>query len=126
MSEDPDQAGKVGPEMSEWTSGNAAEDGAPYRGWFMGAFVADEVLSGAGVEAKWGVHEAGEMRASWTDSETYSTLVVMVSGRFSVHFPGGSVTFTQPGDYVMSPPGLTHSWEAHERSTILSVRWHGG
>lgn len=89
----------------------------------MGPYVADELLSRSGVEAKWSVHEAGEKRASWTEPEADHTLVVLIDGKFTVHFRDGSVTFAQPGDYVMWPPGLTHTWEAQETSTILSVRW---
>lgn len=50
--------------MSGWTSGNATEDGALYRGWFMGPYVEDELLSTSGVEAKWSVHETGELVGS--------------------------------------------------------------
>lgn len=36
------------------------------------------------VEIKWGVHPAGEQRASWYDHEDRTTILVLISGRFRI------------------------------------------
>lgn len=93
----------------------------------MGHFVepTDSLLNATGVEVKWAIHEAGEQRAGWTEAatEVRTTLVILISGRFSVEFPGEQVDLKDEGDYATFGPGVAHSWRAHERSVVLTVRW---
>jgi hypothetical protein len=104
-------------------SGNAADEGLLRRGWFLGPFFAPGHPGHApNVEIKWGVHAAGEVRgprgrSSWT------TLSVLVQGRFRLQFDGGDILLAHPGDYAVWPPGVDHAWVAEDASTVLTVRW---
>ena len=107
--------------------GNAFEDGSPYRGWLVGSFIKpdDSVRHSRDVEIKWGVHEAGEERGAWTEGETRTSILVLISGHFVQRLPDREVELVKPGDYVMWGQGVVHAWHAVERSTMLTVRWPG-
>lgn len=104
--------------------GKAAPDAAADRGWLLGHFKApDDLRHSAEVEIKWGVHPKGERRAAWTDGEKRTALLVLISGRFRLEFPGRDVVLAEQGDYVVWGRGVDHSWEAEEESVVLTVRW---
>jgi hypothetical protein len=70
-----------------WYAGNAVDDSAGDRGWFIGHFIdpsRGEMRKTADLEVKWGIHPAGDKRAGWTKGEEHSTLVILVSGKFRV------------------------------------------
>jgi quercetin dioxygenase-like cupin family protein len=75
------------------------------------------------VEIKWGVHPQGQERATWTDGDQRKALLVLVSGRFWMKFPGRDVLLAEQGDYVIWGPGVDHSWYAEQESVELTVRW---
>jgi len=104
--------------------GNAGRDATADYGWLLGHFkdVSDPRHSDA-VEVKWGVHPAGDRRAAWVRGEERTALLVLVSGRFRMDFPDGSVTLGEPGDYVVWGKGVDHSWYAEEDSVEITVRW---
>jgi hypothetical protein len=108
-------------------AGNADQDGDSHRGWLLGHFMGDDdagVRRSTDVEVKWGVHPAGHTRAGWTTGETRTTLVLLVDGRFRLDLAtGGSHVLAVRGDYVVWGPGIEHSWQAEERSTVLTIRW---
>jgi glyoxylate utilization-related uncharacterized protein len=108
-----------------WYTGNAADDGAKNRGWLLGHFMdpSDGVRSTRDVEVKWGVHPAGEQRATWTVDDQRSTLVLLIEGRFRVDLTGASVTLQRQGDYLVWGPGMDHSWHAETDSVVITVRW---
>jgi hypothetical protein len=130
------------------TAGNAADDGAPFNGWFVGDLPAwlrerglgsDEAVAAAGmrasnlVEVKWGVHPAGVPRpGGWVASSGITTLSVLISGEFEIRFrsaqgePERVVTLRRVGDYVLSGAEYEHTWRAIEDSVVLSVRWEEG
>lgn len=127
------------------TAGNAAEDGAPFNGWFVGDLPAwlhgrgaasDEAIAALGVrassvvEVKWGFHPAGMPRpGGWVASSAITTLSVLISGSFEVSFRAREgdairiVPLRRVGDYVISAADYEHTWRAIEDSVILSVRW---
>ncbi|MEV7028803.1 signal peptidase I [Streptomyces sp. NPDC093272] len=104
--------------------GNAGKDAALDRGWLLGHFKepGDPRRSEA-VEVKWGVHPRGEGRVQWVRGEVRTALLVLVSGRFRVEFPGRSVLLEEQGDYVVWGAGVDHSWTAEQDSVVLTVRW---
>lgn len=105
-------------------TGNAGRDAALDKGWLLGHFkAADDPRHSEDVEIKWGVHPPGERRAQWVQGEQRTALLVLVSGRFRMEFPGRDVLLTQQGDYVVWGRGVDHSWEAEEASVVLTVRW---
>jgi hypothetical protein len=108
-----------------WHSGNAAEDGADYRGWLLGNFInpSDGPRKTDALEVKWGTHPAGDQRAGWTTDEQRTTLLLMVKGKFRLDLSVGSVTLEREGDYVIWGPGIDHSWQAEEDSVVVTVRW---
>jgi mannose-6-phosphate isomerase-like protein (cupin superfamily) len=112
---------------SEWHAGNAAKDGAKYRGWIVGHFIDSEEgpeRSTKDLEVKWGVHPSGEARTDWTVGERRSTLLLLVEGRFKLDLStGDSVTLDRQGDYVTWGPGTEHRWQAEEDSVVVTVRW---
>jgi hypothetical protein len=83
--------------------GNAADDGAARRGWFVGHFL--EAAAGPRrddrVEVKWGAHPAGEARAAWVQNEAATTLSILVRGRFRITFEHGEYLLAREGDYVL-------------------------
>jgi len=108
-----------------WSSGNAADDGQPTRGWLVGSFIdpSEGVRSTNDVEVKWGIHPAGDKRPEWTSDDQRTTLVLLVEGHFRVDITGGSKTMERPGDYIMWSAGVDHSWEAMADSVVMTVRW---
>jgi quercetin dioxygenase-like cupin family protein len=104
--------------------GNATVDGSADAGWLLGHFKPPgDPRHSQDVEIKWGVHPPGEERARWASGETRTALLVLISGRFRLEFPGRSVLLSEPGDYVVWGKGVDHSWQAEEASTVLTVRW---
>ncbi|MEW2632296.1 signal peptidase I [Streptomyces sp. NPDC048389] len=104
--------------------GNAGKDAALDHGWLLGHFkVAGDPRHSEAVEIKWGVHPPGEERAGWVAGERRTALLVLISGRFRVRFPGRDVLLEKQGDYVVWGRGVGHSWVAEEESVVLTVRW---
>ncbi|MDN0195489.1 signal peptidase I [Streptomyces sp. S.PNR 29] len=104
--------------------GKADHDAALDHGWLLGHFKdADDPRHTEAVEVKWGVHPRGDTRAQWVTGEVRTALLVLVSGRFRLDFPGSSVVLRERGDYILWGPGVDHSWYAEEDSTVLTVRW---
>ena len=104
--------------------GNAGVDGAARRGWLVGHFagVPGAPNRSEAVEVKWGVHPAGERRATAAVNATATTLSVLVRGRFRLRFPDRVVVLEREGDYALWPPGVAHAWLAEEASIVLTVR----
>ncbi len=104
--------------------GSAGRDAALDRGWLLGHFKeAGDPRHSEAVEIKWGVHPVGDRRTRWVTGETRTALLVLISGRFRLEFPGRSVTLAEQGDYVVWEKGVDHSWYAEEESVVLTVRW---
>lgn len=104
--------------------GRADRDAALDRGWLMGHFKEPgDPRHSEDVEIKWGVHPVGDTRARWATGEVRTALLVLISGRFRLDFPGGSVTLAEQGEYVVWGKGVDHSWYAEEESVTLTVRW---
>jgi hypothetical protein len=136
---------KIGDVSEEWEGvadgrvrvGNAADDGAAYRGWIVGHFVgvgvgvegggmlesSDDPARTGAVEVKWGVHPAGERRAVPAVNATATTLSLLVRGRFRLVLPDREVVLAREGDYALWPPGVAHDWLAEEDSVVITVRW---
>ena len=110
---------------TSWHTGNAYDEADRHRGWILGHFISpkDLVRTTGDLEVKWGVHPAGQKRDNWTEGETRSTLLLLISGRFRLHLATGSTTLARQGDYVTWGPGIDHSWQAEEDSTVVTIRW---
>lgn len=107
-----------------WHVGNAAEDSSDYRGWFVGHFIGgDDLRCSEDVEIKWGVHPAGDRRASWQGEEHRTTVLLLVSGRFRIDLSDTSTVLERQGDYAMWGAGVGHSWEALDDSIVITIRW---
>mgnify|MGYP001953992361 CR=1 FL=1 len=113
--------------MSErsWYQGNAADDGADRRGWILGHFMEPSAgdRSTESLEVKWGVHKAGEERHDWVTGDKRTTLVLLVSGKFTVRFRDGDALLVTQGDYLVWGPGTDHSWRADTDAVVITVRW---
>ena len=109
--------------------GNALDEGSQdgRRGWFIGHFIDPTAGPAAtdAVEVKWGLHEAGETKATEGVNQTATTLSILVSGRFQLDFPshGCGVTLDRPGDYAIWSPGVSHRWLVIEDAVVVTVRW---
>jgi hypothetical protein len=104
--------------------GNATLDAAGDRGWLLGHFKpVGDARHSTDVEIKWGVHPPGDERPMWVTGERRTALLVLISGRFRMEFPGRGVLLAKQGDYVVWGPGVDHSWYAEEASVVLTVRW---
>lgn len=106
-------------------TGNASLDSQDTRGWFVGHFINEQfgLRHRDDIELKWGTHKAGEARADWVTGETRTTIGILISGKFTIEFRDRSVTFENPGDYVIWGPGTDHKWTADEDTTWLTIRW---
>ncbi|GAA2446631.1 signal peptidase I [Streptomyces macrosporus] len=110
--------------MDDVYVGNAGKDAALDRGWLLGHFKdPDDPRHSEDVEIKWGVHPRGDRRARWVRGERRTALLVLISGRFRMEFPGHDVVLERQGDYVVWGRGVDHSWYAEEESVVLTVRW---
>ncbi|WP_310914219.1 signal peptidase I [Lipingzhangella rawalii] len=104
--------------------GNAGREAPLDRGWLLGHFKPEgDPRHSHEVEIKWGTHPAGEERAVWATEEKRTALLVLISGRFRLRFPGGDVVLAEQGDYVLWGPGTDHSWLAESDTVVLTVRW---
>lgn len=104
-------------------AGSADADAPANRGWLLGHFMPPgDIRHSEDVEIKWGVHPRGDQRAQWVTREVRTALIVLVSGRFRIDFPGRSVILAERGDYVVFD-GVGHSWFAEEDSVIVGIRW---
>ena len=115
----------MGTTTSSWHAGNAFDEADQHRGWLLGHFISptDPVRTTNDLEVKWGVHPAGQQRESWTDGETRSTLLILISGQFRLDLTVGSTVLKRQGDYVTWGPGIDHSWQAEADSVVVTVRW---
>lgn len=104
--------------------GNANVDAPGDRGWLLGHFKpVGDIRHSDDVEIKWGMHPRGDRRAQWATGEKRTALLVLISGRFRLEFPGRDVVLSRQGDYAVWGPGVDHSWYAEEESIVLTVRW---
>ena len=104
--------------------GNANIDAPEERGWLLGHFMPEgDARHSTDLEIKWGVHPPGDTRAAWVRGEHRTALLVLISGRFRMEFPGRDVVLSKQGDYVVWGRGVDHSWYAEEESVVLTVRW---
>jgi len=108
----------------DWHFGNVAEDSDEHRGWFIGHFMPDgSIHQSQDVEVKWGRHPAGEQRKNWHDDEARTTILLLIEGRFRIDLSTVSHVLAKLGDYAIWGPGIGHSWQAEEDSTVLTIRW---
>lgn len=104
--------------------GNAFEDSMADNGWLLGHFKPiGDARHSPDVEIKWSRHPRGDRRTAWVTGEQRTALLVLISGRFRMEFPGRSALLASQGDYVVWGPGVDHSWHADEESVVLTVRW---
>ncbi|WP_028933971.1 signal peptidase I [Pseudonocardia spinosispora] len=110
---------------AKWYTGNAVDDGDKNRGWLLGHFIQpiEDIRSTSDLEVKWGIHPAGQQRPEWTADDRRTTLLLLISGRFRLDLTVDSVTLARQGDYVMWGPGIDHSWQAEDNSTVVTIRW---
>ncbi len=123
--EEADQGDTLGNEARSVVSGNAAVDGATYRGWFLGHFLENAcgLRATSAVEVKWGAYSAGEERSSWGMSEQATTLCILCKGRVQISFPQEAHLLSREGDYLIWSAGLPHHWQVLEESCVLTIRW---
>jgi hypothetical protein len=108
-----------------WHRGNANADADQHRGWLLGHFIEPEsdIRHTTDLEIKWGIHAAGERRASWTSGEKRTTLVVLISGRLRIDLSVGNFVLERQGDYLIWAAGIDHFWEAEADTVVMTVRW---
>ncbi len=109
-------------------SGNVLVD-RDHKQWLMGCFRSpDDPLYDDAVEVKWATYSKGETRKQITEIEHCSTLSILLEGAIKITFylPDGSKRETslgKSGEFVLSRPGVRHTWEAYEDCVIIAVRW---
>jgi hypothetical protein len=105
--------------------GNAADEGARHRDWFIGHFLdeRDGLARTRDVEVKWGVHRAGDSQDEWTLNKTATTLSILINGQDLIMVGGLEILLARPGDYALWAPGVPHRWRALKDCTVLTVRW---
>ena len=111
------------------SSGNAARDAEPFRGWFVGHFVPSELglRSTDAVEVKWGTHALGDTRARvgrrarGDDAEP-----ARVRAAFGSCFADGDEALARPSPATMlsGRPALPIAGRSSRTTpSSLTVRW---
>jgi hypothetical protein len=110
---------------SAYYFGNAVTDAIDHEGYVVGNFMDEgDIRQTECVEIKWGVHPAGDQRATWQgDDETRTTVLVLTHGKFRLDLRTDNYVLEREGDYAMWGPGIGHFWRAEEDSLVISVRW---
>jgi hypothetical protein len=120
---EPHRIGRPGA-PAQWHVGNAMRDGVSTRWWFVGPFLGQAAgIRASDVEIKWLSHSAGDRRAQPVTGETRTTVMILVAGKCQIELDTGSFVLSQPGDYAMWGPGVDHTWDIIDDSTLISVRW---
>ena len=121
--------------ISGLTIGNAQDDGAAFRHWFVGDLSTWSGTTFGGprdttrVAIKWGVHGTGDLRpGGWAEGDAFVTLSVLVSGDFVLSFDAGAggtrdIRLSRPGDYAIWEPGVRHTWRVQSACAVFTVRW---
>lgn len=110
--------------MKSWHIGNASDDSAQTRGWFVGHFLeVDDIRLSDEVEIKWGIHPRRDRREEVVTGETRTTVLILISGRFRINLGEDSFVLENQGDYAMWGAGVDHTWEAEEDSVMMTIRW---
>ncbi|HEY3057773.1 MAG TPA: signal peptidase I [Chloroflexota bacterium] len=110
--------------MTELLTGNAAQTGAGFRGWFVGHFMPDGLASTDAVEVKWGVHALHDERPRWAACDEATTVSLLVRGRIRIYFKNTETLLSEPGDYALWAPGVAHRWRIEADDTVvLTIRW---
>ena len=98
--------------------GNAGDEGLKksQRGWFIGHFISPDygLRYTQDVEVKWGIHRTGEQKLTYGANEEGTTLAILISGSFVLHFPelNNSVFLNTVGDFVIFARRVIHGWKA--------------
>jgi quercetin dioxygenase-like cupin family protein len=48
---------------------------------------------------------------------------MLITGKWRQEMTVGTFTLENPGDYIVWGPGIEHTWQAEEDSTMLTIRW---
>jgi hypothetical protein len=110
---------------TRWHVGNAVRESAHRRGWFVGPFLDPDagIRATSELEIKWAQPLANDRRSEVMVNEQRTTVVILVKGRCQIELSAGSFVLSAPGDYAAWGPGIDHSWEALQDSTLITVRW---
>jgi hypothetical protein len=111
--------------------GNAVIDGARFGGWFIGDRPTQQGLCyHRDLLLKYGVHAAGEECQNPYQASLRLNISILVDGGPFVHCfrnldgsDAGNTTLENPGDYVIYDNKVTHTWQAVNASTILTVQY---
>jgi len=110
--------------LTELVTGNAAQTGAAFRGWFVGHFMSVCLAGTDAVEVNWGVHALDETRPKWATSTDATTLSLLVRGRIRIYFEERDTLLSEPRDYALWSPGVAHRWRIEADDTVvLTIRW---
>jgi len=105
--------------------GNASIDSKDYRQWLIGKFITDKksLRCTEDLEIKWADCRAGETRKAWASSKVIHSICILISGKFEMIFSEKNYILSEPGDYVIWGPGVSHNWKSITDSIIITVRW---
>lgn len=92
---------------------------------FIGDFMKQPELFSDSVKIKYSKHLKGKKREEEKCDNEYVTVTILVSGRFSVHFPetNETVVLEKEGDFLVYQKEVLHTWEALEDSVTMCVRY---
>lgn len=96
-----------------------------HRGWVISPFLPpDHPGYSDRFEMKWGVHSKGGARKVPAEDVT-TTISVLISGHFAITDEDDTFELKDPGHYLLSHPGKSHTWRAIADSVVLTVRLVG-
>jgi len=124
-------------------TGNAIIDGKDFRFWIVGRiehwcrennipFDTEKysLRSSDSVEIKWGIYNKGDSRPEWASCSSMVGMSILITGDSTFYFREVNdpvkyreVSLKSEGDYVLWREEVEHTWEIHEDSTFLTIRW---
>lgn len=103
--------------------GQAQISGRSHRKWFIGHMLSPYGLRQSNVEIKWDESKAGDGRQVSTAHRKAWTLTLLVSGRVFVIAGERGVVLKKPGQFIIIPPRVKHSWKSMTDAVSLCIRW---
>ncbi len=127
-------------------TGNAITDGEQFRFWIVGRieqwckkngvpFDAEKYgpRNSDAIEVKWGMYDKGDSRSEWASCSGMIGMSVLIRGDSTFYFRDikdqvkcKEARLNAEGDYVLWKEDVEHTWEMHEDSVFLTLRWPDG
>jgi hypothetical protein len=132
--------------LQDIKTGNTITDGKEFRFWVVGRvekwckannvpFDTEKygLRNSSNIEVKWGIYDKGDSRSEWASCSSMIGMSILLRGDSTFYFRDvkdhvkcTEVRLKDEGDYVLWKEEVEHSWNIHENSVFLTLRWPAG